>query len=102
MKRMMVQYKIKADRVRENEAYIRSVFEQLRNEQPQDLHYASFKLADGLTFVHIVAQELAGEHSPLLALSAFKAFVSSIKDRCDEPPVSVELTEIGSYRAFTD
>ena len=34
MKRMMVRYKVKADRAAENEGYIAKVFEQLRSEQP--------------------------------------------------------------------
>jgi hypothetical protein len=47
MKRVMVRYKVKADRVGENEA-----------------------------------------------------FIAAIKVRCDEPPVAVELDEVGAYRLF--
>jgi hypothetical protein len=31
---------------------------------------------------------------------AFKVFQKEIKERCEEPPVAVDLQEIGSYRLF--
>jgi len=97
MKRTMVRYKIKADCVAENERYIASVFEQLEREKPPGLHYASFKLEDGVSFMHIASLETADGSNPLAALSAFKAFTADIRDRCEEPPVGVDLQEIGSY-----
>jgi hypothetical protein len=100
MKRTMVRYKIKADRVAENERYIASVFEQLERETPSGLHYASFKLEDGVSFMHIVSMETADGSNPLAALSAFKAFTANIRDRCEEPPVAVDLQEIGAYAVF--
>jgi hypothetical protein len=100
MKRVMVRYKVKADRVAENESYIAKVFEQLEREKPAGLRYASFKLADGVSFVHFVSIETADGSNPLSELSAFKAFTAEIKDRCDEPPAAVELKEVGSYRFF--
>ena len=100
MKRMMVRYKVKADRVAENERYITSVFEQLEREKPPGLRYVSFKLDDGLSFMHIVSVETADGSNPLTALSAFKAFTAEIQDRCEEPPVAVDLNEIGSYALF--
>ncbi len=101
MKRMMmVRYKVKADRVAENERYITSVFEQLEREKPPGLRYASFKLDDGVSFMHIVSHEAADGSNPLVALSAFKAFTTDIRDRCEEPPVSVDLHEVGSYALF--
>lgn len=101
MKRIMVRYKVKADRVQENEGYVAKVFAELKREQPAGLRYASFKLPDGLSFVHIVSLEGADNSNPLANLESFKAFTEHIKDRCDEPPVAVELTEVGAY-AFLD
>ncbi len=100
MKRMMVRYKVNADRAAENEGYIAKVFGQLKHEQPAGLRYASFKQSDGVSFVHIVSLEAADGSNPLGQLSAFKAFTAQIKDRCDEPPVATELEEVGSYRFF--
>lgn len=100
MKRMMVRYKVKADRAAENEGYIAKVFEQLGREKPAGLRYASFKQSDGVSFVHIVSLEAADGSNPLGQMSAFKAFTAQIKDRCEEAPVAVELDEVGSYRFF--
>jgi hypothetical protein len=100
MNRKMVRYKFKAGRAAENERYVKRVFEQLNREQPRGLRYASFKLADGLSFVHLV--ETTGEGNPLSELSTFKEFVAAVRERCEEPPVTVELTEVGSYKVFGD
>jgi hypothetical protein len=100
MKRVMVRYKVKAGRAAENEGYIKRVFEQLERERPAGLRYATFKLADGVSFVHIASQEAADGSNPLGELSAFKAFAAAVKDRCEDPPVVAELTEVGSYGFF--
>lgn len=100
MKRVMVRYKVRMEKAAENEAYITKVFEQLKREQPAGLRYASFKLPDGHSFVHIASLETEDGSHPLGELAAFKAFTAHIKDRCEEPPLALELTEIGSYRFF--
>ena len=100
MKRTMIRYKVKADRVAENERYIASVFEQLKREQPPGLRYATFKLEDGVSFMHIVSVETADGSNPLVELAAFKAFSADVRDRCDEQPVFVALQEVGSYHVF--
>jgi hypothetical protein len=96
----MVQYKVKADRVAENEGHIKRVFEQLERERPAGVRYATFKLDDGVSFVHVASIESTDGGNPLTDLSAFKAFTADIKERCDEPPVSVKLNEVGSYELF--
>lgn len=102
MKTVMVRYKVKADRAAENVNYISEVFQQLQREKPEGLHYASFMLADGVSFIHIASMSTSDGSNPLNALSAFKAFTAEIKDRCDEPPVAVDLTKVGTYRFFAD
>ncbi len=100
MRRIMVRYKVKADKAAENVAYIDKVFEQLKREQPSGLRYASFKQPDGVSFVHLVSLETPDGSNPLGELQAFKDFTAKIRERCDEPPVPAELTEVGSYRFF--
>jgi hypothetical protein len=102
MKQVMVRYKVKADRAAENESYITRVYEQLKREKPSGLRYATFKLEDGVTFVHIASLEVADGSNPLAELSAFKAFTAEIQDRCEEQPVVMHLKEIASYRFFGD
>jgi hypothetical protein len=100
MKRVLVRYKVKADRSEENENYIRRVFEDLLETSPKGLRYASFKLDDGVSFVHFASIETTDGSNPLSESAAFKAFQERIKERCEEPPVAVELHEIGSYNVF--
>jgi hypothetical protein len=100
MKRLMIRYRLKPGRTAENERYIASVFEQLHRDRPQGLRYASFKLPDGVSFVHIVSHEAAEGGDALRALPAFQAFTAGIKERCEDPPVATELEEVGSYAFF--
>jgi len=98
----MVSYKVKADRAAENERAAAAVYEALRVARPVGLRYATFRLGDGVTFVHIVSHEEAEGGNALTALPAFKAFSAGVKERCVEPPQRVEMTEIGSYGFFGD
>jgi hypothetical protein len=97
---VLVRYKVKADRAAENEAAVREVFAALERERPSGLRYMTFKLADGVSFVHIARVETANGENPLLALEAFKQFTAAIRDRCEEPPVSTTLATVGSYGVF--
>jgi len=98
MRQVMVRYKVKADRAAENESYIKKVFAQLERDRPAGVHYASFKLEDGVSFIHVAATEpTESGGNPLTELSEFKAFSANIKDRCEELPVTTTLNEIGSY-----
>ena len=96
----MVSYKLKADRVSENVRLVEAVFEALKQAQPSGLRYATLRLDDGVSFVHIVSHAEADGSNALTALPAFKAFAAGIKERCDEPPVRVGLKVIGAYGFF--
>jgi hypothetical protein len=99
MKQKMIRYTVKHDRAAENETYVAAVFEQLKREGPAGLCYATFKLDDGVSFVHIASYEADEGSNALSDLPAFKAFRAGIRDRCEIQPVTVELKEIGSYRS---
>lgn len=102
MKRVLVRYRVKPDRADENQGLIEKVFDQLKAEAPSGVRYASFRLEDDVTFVHIASIETADGSNPLPGLDAFKAFTQDIPERCDEPPVAMAMTEIGSYRLLGD
>jgi hypothetical protein len=101
MRRLMIRYRVKPERAAENQQYVENVFRELATTRPGGLRYASFKLADGVSFVHVVSIETEGEN-PLQQSAAFKAFTADIEERCDGEPVTTELTEVGSYRFFGD
>jgi hypothetical protein len=98
MKRTMVRYKVKPDKAGENQQYIERVFDELKRNSPPGLRYASFKQNDGVSFVHIASVE--ADVNPLSQSPAFQAFTADIKERCEEPPVAVDLEEVGSYHFF--
>jgi hypothetical protein len=102
MKRVMVRYTVKADQVAENERFIGRVFDQLEREKPAGLRYASFKLDDGVSFVHFASHETPDGSNPLGDLAAFREFTASVKDRCVSPPIVAQLKEVGSYGFFGD
>jgi hypothetical protein len=97
---VMVRYKTKPDRAGENVQYIEKVFAELRQKSPAGVRYASFKLSDGVSFVHIAAIDTADGSNPLTQSAAFQSFLAGIKERCEEQPAAVELSAIGSYRLF--
>jgi hypothetical protein len=100
MRQVMVRYTVKPDRVEENEALVRAVYDELHRTATPGLRYATFRLADGVSFVHLSATETDDGRNPLLDLQAFARFQEAIGERCDQPPVVTELQEIGSYRAL--
>ena len=93
----MIRYKVRPDRADENEGLVKAVYEQLRLEGPEGLHYATFKLPDGVSFMHVVF-ETDQPGRILNDVAAFKAFVADIESRCEEPPVATELSVVRSYR----
>ena len=98
MKRLIVRYKVKPDRVAENEHLISKVFEELAARDPSGFAYASFKLDDGVSFVHLVFEGESGSDVSLADLPSFRAFTADIAERCDEAPVASEMNEVGSHR----
>jgi quinol monooxygenase YgiN len=97
MKKLLIQYKVKADKVSENEALVQSVYNQLKEINIDGFHYATFKLADDASFVHIAMSDTEEAHSQFLNLPAFKKFQENLKERCDELPVTNQFTIIGSH-----
>ena len=92
----MVRYKVRPDRADENVALVQAVYAQLDRERPEGLHYATFRLPDGVSFMHVVVE--SDQPGRILnELEAFRAFTADIEGRCEEPPVATEITLVGSY-----
>jgi len=95
-KTILVRYKTKEDQAAANAALVHSVFDELRARSPKGVRYATYRLSDGVTFVHIATLE-DPDDNPLSTLPSFKAFQKELKDRCVEPPDFTELTRVDSY-----
>lgn len=97
MRAAMVRYRVKPEHAAENVALVQAVYRELEQTQPDGLSYATFRLDDGVSFVHIAIEEDEGTGA-LSRLAAFQRFREGIAERCDEPPAATELHEIGSFR----
>jgi hypothetical protein len=94
----VVRYTTKPDRADENQALIEKVFAELAAERPVGLRYMTFRLADGVTFVHVASVETDDGANPLTTTPAFGAFAREVADRCEVGPLAMEATVVGSYQ----
>jgi hypothetical protein len=99
MHQLMIRYKVKPDRVDENERLVRVVYEELSCGQRDGFQYSTYRLDDGVTFVHVVQSEEG--RGPLSEREAFQRFTDRIAERCEEQPVAMLIETIGSYRGGT-
>ena len=97
MPRVLVTYKVKADRVKENEDLVKAVYAELHQINNPEVHYATFKKEDGQTFVHINSFATPEIQSVVSGTKAFGAFQKNLKERCEIPPDVQPLSEVGSY-----
>jgi hypothetical protein len=92
----IVRYRTRPEAAEENQRLVEKVFTELGADEPGGLRYATFRLADGVSFVHVVVHE--GDDDPLGDSAAFAAFQQGIGDRVIEPPTAEDATVVGSYR----
>ncbi|TDD64564.1 hypothetical protein E1262_27805 [Jiangella aurantiaca] len=93
----MIQYTAKStETADENQDLVERIFAELDADDPGGMRYATFRLADGVTFVHVVIHETDG--NPLDHISAFAEFQKGFGDRVGGPPSFSDATIVGSYR----
>lgn len=95
MTRRMVRYTVHPEHAARNEELIRDVFVELHESAPAGLRYRALVLDDGVTFVHTV--EHPDVRNPLPELAAFKRYVEGVLERCDGPPVTSVVRELGYF-----
>ena len=91
----VVRYRTKPEHAETNAELVRGVFAELATTDPGGLRYATLRLDDGVTFIHIAAVE--GDSNPLFTSDAFAKFQSAIADRCEEGPIAFDAEVVGSY-----
>jgi hypothetical protein len=99
MYQRIIRYRTKSDQADANAKLVEAVYDELHRTNPDGVSYATFRLNDQVTFLHVV--EVRQEPNPLFAVKAFGEFQADIAGRVDQPPVTEDLTEVGSYRFFT-
>jgi hypothetical protein len=96
----VVRYTIKPGLEERNAGLVRAVYAELAELRPAKLRYATYRLDDGRSFVHIADWTGDGK-SPLLGLAAFREFQAGIADRCESGPVVGEAEEVGRFDGYS-
>ena len=92
---VVVRYQTRPDAAEPNARLVEGVFAALAESDPGDFRYTTYRLADGVTFVHVAEQ--AGTENPLRTLPEFAEFQRELAQRCVEQPAPSEATVVGSY-----
>ena len=100
MPTLVVQYRTKPDCADENQRLVEKVFAELDEVNATGFAYASLRLEDGVSFVHVVVEEDGASSVSLADLPAFREFQAGIADRCEEQPVARAATVVGAHRIF--
>ena len=94
---MLVRYRVKPEKIEENQLLIEGVFRELQAKSPSDVRYLVLKLSDG-TFCHLVEDS----SKTILSLEAFAAFQRGGKERRVDEPQQLEATIVGNYRMLKE
>jgi hypothetical protein len=95
-KHLIVRYRTRPEASEDNSRLIEAVFASLAEAKPDGLAYTSYRLADGVSFVHVA--RLDGPENPLAGLAAFADFQRDLPGRCVEQPIAQGAVVIGAYR----
>jgi hypothetical protein len=94
-KTVIVRYRTRPEAADENARLVEGVFGSLAELDPGDFRYTTYRLEDGVTFVHLAVFE--GPENPLATLPAFAEFQRELAQRCVEQPAPSGATVVGSY-----
>jgi hypothetical protein len=97
MKRTVVSYQIKADRIEENTRLLENVFRELEAKHLDGVRYITLQSGDGW-YTHFTTVENSGAN-PITTLDSFKEYVAGVRDRCAVPPHQAnDVAIVGNYR----
>lgn len=93
----VVRYTVRPGCEEENAELVRAVYRELAASDPAGFRYATYRLDDGRTFVHVAANDSDDRSQPLTGLAAFRAFQAGLADRCESGPVVSAAEAIGAF-----
>ena len=97
MPQRLIRYRVKPEKIEENQRLIEGVFGELCAKAPGNVRYLVLKLSDG-TFCHLVEDGT----QTIANLDAFAAFRRGGEERRLEEPQALEATVVGNYRMLAD
>ena len=99
---VVVRYATHPEAADENQQLVEHVYAELTKSDPGGLRYATFRLADGVTFVHLAILDSETTPNPLQQSAAFAEFQRGIGGRCHVPPEVNDARLVGSYGFAAD
>jgi hypothetical protein len=96
----LIRYKTKPETAGDNQRLVEKVYEELTARDPGGVHYATLRLEDGVTFLHLFTTDSDDAANTLGGIAAFAEFLRDLPQRCAEAPISQPVTVVGSYRMF--
>jgi hypothetical protein len=91
----IARYRTHSDAAEENQRLIEEVFVELTMRHPKGMRYSVYRLADGVTFLHVAS----GAAEVLPELDAFQKFQLEHESRVQAPVETSLGTLIGSYQS---
>ncbi len=92
----VARYTVKGGQEERNAELVRAVYRELGERRPEGLRYATYRLGDGRTFIHVA--EHGGEGGkPLTELAAFQEFQARLRERCEWGPEVGEAELVGRF-----
>ncbi len=92
----VVRYTVRPGLEEQNADLVRAVYRELAEAGPPGFHYATYRLEDGRTFVHVATHEDDGDF-PLRELASFREFRAGLDERCEGEPLVSRAEKIGGY-----
>jgi hypothetical protein len=96
---VVVTYRTLPNAADENARLVEAVFAELAARDPGGIRYATFRLEDGVSFVHAALLD-DDRPNPLQGIAAFAAFQRDLGARVEAPPVASGAGLVGAYRLF--
>lgn len=95
MPTQIIRYRVAdQDKAEENVRLVEEIFAELARERPGGLTYQSYRLDDGLTFVHVVTTD---DLQALMRFESFLAFTQTLGGRLDGVPHREQATPVGFF-----
>lgn len=97
----VIRYRTKPESADENQRLVENVYTELAARDPGGMRYATLRLADGVTFIHIFMTDSDDTPNTMGDIAALAEFQRELAQRCIEQPAAQAATVVGSYRLLS-
>ncbi len=97
----VIRYSTKPESADENQRLVEDVYAELAARDPGGMRYATLRLADGVTFIHIFMTDSDDTPNTMGDIAAFVEFQRELAQRCVEQPAAQAASVVGSYRLLS-